>query len=99
MTIDKTARRVYSAEELHRLRSTFSQPKLRESIEKNDDRDAELVKGELPLNYLIQDRTSLHTRVYKFGALATHTPFLSPHIRHHHPLSFMKAFYTITDFA
>jgi hypothetical protein len=41
-TADKTARRVYSAEQLHRLRASFSAPKLREAIE---EQDAELVKG------------------------------------------------------
>lgn len=41
----RTNRRVYSAEELHRLRGTTSQPKLREAIEAHDGDDAELVKG------------------------------------------------------
>lgn len=45
MTGDKVSRRVYSAEELHRLRSSCSQPKLWEAIEKHDSEDAELVKG------------------------------------------------------
>ena len=45
MTNDKTTRRVYSAEELHRLRASCSQPKLREAIEEHDGEDAELVKG------------------------------------------------------
>lgn len=45
MTDDKTTRRVYSAEELHRLRSTCSQPRLHEAIEENEGEDAELVKG------------------------------------------------------
>jgi hypothetical protein len=44
-TADKTARRVYSAEQLHRLRASFSAPKLREAIEEHDGEDAELVKG------------------------------------------------------
>jgi len=44
-TGDKTARRVYSAEQLHRLRASFSAPKLREAIEEHDGEDAELVKG------------------------------------------------------
>lgn len=43
--VSKSARRVYSAEELHRLRSAQSQPKLQESIEERDGEDAELVKG------------------------------------------------------
>lgn len=46
MTLDKTTRRVYSAEKLYRLRGTCSQPKLREAIEEHDGEDAELVKGE-----------------------------------------------------
>lgn len=46
-SMDKSTRRVYSAEELHRLRGASSQPKLRESIEKHDSEDAELVKGML----------------------------------------------------
>lgn len=41
----KTTRRVYSAEELHRLRGTQSKPNLGESIEEHDGEDAELVKG------------------------------------------------------
>lgn len=45
MTAPKSTRRVYSAEELHRLRNTISAPKLREAIEENDGEDAELVKG------------------------------------------------------
>ena len=44
-TADKTARRVYSAEQLHRLRASFSAPRLREAIEEHDGEDAELVKG------------------------------------------------------
>jgi len=41
----KPTRRVYSAEELYRLRDTTSQPRLREAIEEHDGDDAELVKG------------------------------------------------------
>lgn len=44
-TASKTARRVYSAEELHRLRGSSSAPKLSEAIEEHDGEDAELVKG------------------------------------------------------
>ncbi|KAK0944224.1 hypothetical protein LTR29_004356 [Friedmanniomyces endolithicus] len=40
----KPTRRVYSAEELYRLRDTTSQPRLREAIEEHDGDDAELVK-------------------------------------------------------
>jgi hypothetical protein len=40
-----TARRVYSAQELHHLRDSSSQPKLREAIEQHDVGDAEVVKG------------------------------------------------------
>lgn len=40
-----TSRRVYSAEELHRLRGSQSQPKLHEAIEEHDSEDAEIVKG------------------------------------------------------
>jgi hypothetical protein len=45
MTNKKVTRRVYSAEELQRLRAQCSQPKLREAIEELDGEDAELVKG------------------------------------------------------
>jgi hypothetical protein len=45
MTTEKSNRRVYSAEELQRLRVSCSQPKLREAIEELDGDDAELVKG------------------------------------------------------
>lgn len=47
MASEKSTRRVYSAEMLHRLRSTASQPTLhlKEAIEENDDGDAELIKG------------------------------------------------------
>ena len=45
MTSNKTTRRVYSADELHRLRASCSQPKLHEAIEERDGEDAELVKG------------------------------------------------------
>lgn len=44
---NKTTRRVYSAEELHRLRTSCSQPKLQEAIEERDGEDAELVKGKV----------------------------------------------------
>jgi hypothetical protein len=40
-----TARRVYSAQELRRLRDSSSEPKLREAIEQHDGVDAEVVKG------------------------------------------------------
>ena len=46
-TADRTTRRVYSAEQLHKLRGSFSAPKLREAIEEHDREDAELVKGTL----------------------------------------------------
>lgn len=46
-TAEKTARRVYSAEQLHRLRASSSAPKLHEAIEEHDGEDAELVKGTL----------------------------------------------------
>ncbi|KAF1821579.1 uncharacterized protein K489DRAFT_432530 [Dissoconium aciculare CBS 342.82] len=39
-----TARRVYSAQELHRLRDSSSQPRLHEAIEQHDGEDAEIVK-------------------------------------------------------
>ncbi|KAI5362667.1 hypothetical protein Slin14017_G063480 [Septoria linicola] len=44
-TAIRGTRRVYSAEELHRLRNTQSQPKLSESIEEHESEDADLVKG------------------------------------------------------
>lgn len=43
--VARSTRRVYSAEELHRLRNTQSQPKLSEAIEEHGSEDAELVKG------------------------------------------------------
>lgn len=46
-TTDRTTRRVYSTEQLHKLRGSFSAPKLREAIEEHDREDAELVKGSL----------------------------------------------------
>lgn len=45
MTEPKGTRRVYSADQLQRLRASCSQPKLREAIEQLDGEDAELVKG------------------------------------------------------
>lgn len=45
MTIALSSRRVYSAEQLHRLRGTQSQPKLHEAIEEHGREDAEIVKG------------------------------------------------------
>ncbi|KAF2482871.1 hypothetical protein BDY17DRAFT_136638 [Neohortaea acidophila] len=44
MAGEQVTRRVYSAEQLYRLRVSCSQPKLREAIEDNDGEDAELVK-------------------------------------------------------
>lgn len=51
MTATKVTRKVYSAEELHRLRGSQSQPKLHEAIEERDAEDAEIVKGE-PMVFL-----------------------------------------------
>ena len=48
MATNKPPRRVYSAEQLQRLRASCSQPKLREAIEELDGEDAELVKGMRP---------------------------------------------------
>jgi hypothetical protein len=48
-TAERTTRRVYSAEQLHKLRASFSAPKLREAIEEHDHEDAELVKGTSPV--------------------------------------------------
>lgn len=45
MAAGHTTRRVYSAEQLHSLRDTKSQPLLSEAIEEHDGVDAELVKG------------------------------------------------------
>ncbi|KAK4574486.1 hypothetical protein LTR86_001327 [Recurvomyces mirabilis] len=42
------ARRVYSAEQLHRFRSASSQPRLHEAIEEHDVEDAELIKDISP---------------------------------------------------
>ena len=50
MTGEQVTRRVYSAEELHRLRASCSQPKLHEAIEEHDSDDAELVKGKVCLS-------------------------------------------------
>ncbi|CAK4031431.1 Hypothetical predicted protein [Lecanosticta acicola] len=44
MTGLKVTRKVYSAEELHRLRGSQSQPKLHEAIEEHEGEDAEIVK-------------------------------------------------------
>jgi hypothetical protein len=59
-TADKTARRVYSAEQLHRLRASFSAPKLREAIEEHDGEDAELVKGVSSSRYITRLLLLLH---------------------------------------
>lgn len=48
--VSRRTRRVYSAEELHRLRNTQSQPKLSEAIEEHESEDAELVKGMVDTN-------------------------------------------------
>ncbi|KAK4494169.1 hypothetical protein PRZ48_014467 [Zasmidium cellare] len=53
MTPPKVTRKVYSAEELHRLRGTQSQPKLREAIEEKDGEDADIVK-EVNLRWIEQ---------------------------------------------
>lgn len=45
MGSEQVTRRVYSAEQLHRLRVSCSQPKLSEAIEEHDGDDAELIKG------------------------------------------------------
>lgn len=45
----KQTRKVYSAEQLHRLRGTVSTPRLNESIDEHDGEDAELVKGKFAL--------------------------------------------------
>lgn len=45
MTAVQSTRRVYSAEELHRLRSTASQARLKDLLEDKDEDDAALVKG------------------------------------------------------
>ena len=58
-TADRTTRRVYPAEQLHRLRGSFSAPKLREAIEEHDGEDAELVKGTLLQLSLFRLRASL----------------------------------------
>ncbi|KAK3117574.1 hypothetical protein LTR53_000899 [Teratosphaeriaceae sp. CCFEE 6253] len=50
--VTKPSRHVYSAEELHRLRDTKSQPKLCEAIEEHDGDDAELVKATLSVAQL-----------------------------------------------
>ena len=52
-TGEKVTRRVYSAEELHRLRGSCSQPKLHEAIEEHDGDDAELVKGKSFANHAL----------------------------------------------
>lgn len=72
MTATKVTRKVYSAEELHRLRGSQSQPKLHEAIEERDGEDAEIVKGE-PTIDLSQRVAALPTI-----ALQTATRF-SPH--------------------
>lgn len=60
-TTDRTTRRVYSAEQLHKLRGSCSAPKLREAIEEHEREDAELVKGtSLPSLPLPPASTPLH---------------------------------------
>ncbi|KAF2208962.1 hypothetical protein CERZMDRAFT_87355 [Cercospora zeae-maydis SCOH1-5] len=64
-TAPKSTRRVYSAEELHRLRNTQSQPKLSEAIEEHEGEDAELIKAHLarvrpPKTALALARASSH---------------------------------------
>nr|POE72287.1 37s ribosomal protein s19, mitochondrial [Quercus suber] len=43
--IQRQTRRVYSTDQLHRLRGTVSTPKLNESIEEHDGNEADLIKG------------------------------------------------------
>ena len=81
MTADKVTRRVYSSEELHRLRGTCSQPKLREAIEEHEGEDAELVKGIVSLSCTI-DIICKQT----FG------PSTTPHNKHSFLLSLLALY-------
>ena len=65
----KPTRRVYSAEELHRLRDTTSQPRLREAIEEHDGDDAELVKGTSAPTSLFNDLPRLSIDTSALAAL------------------------------
>jgi hypothetical protein len=57
-----TARRVYSAQELHRLRDSSSQPRLHEAIEQHDGEDAEIVKGTFDTEYKHTYTKAVHHR-------------------------------------
>ncbi|EME40635.1 hypothetical protein DOTSEDRAFT_27263 [Dothistroma septosporum NZE10] len=63
MTRVKSTRRVYSAEELHRLRGSQSQPKLKEAIEEKDGEDAEIVK-----EHVLRGSRSFAARSYRSRA-------------------------------
>ena len=95
---EKTTRRVYSAEELQRLRVSCSQPKLREAIEELDGEDAELVKG-IICHSCTPELTHKHQRValaapFNFQVISNHTwtiiptPPRSPHLRHNEWIAF-----------
>ncbi|KAK4617772.1 hypothetical protein CLAFUR4_12162 [Fulvia fulva] len=60
MTGSKTTRKVYSAEQLHRLRGSQSQPKLQEAIEAKDSEDAEIVK-----EHVLRGSRSFAARSYR----------------------------------
>lgn len=84
VTATRSTRRVYSAEQLHRLRNTQSQPKLSEAIEQHESEDAELVKGMIALERHLPRCTdpSLHASHRPSGRLVgvrfrTHSYFLS----------------------
>ena len=79
MTGEQLTRRVYSAEELHRLRTSCSQPKLHEAIEEHDSEDAELVKGKVCLSALSTSfrehtKTCLGTNLARSAAIEIHSP-------------------------
>ncbi|EMC91900.1 hypothetical protein BAUCODRAFT_309568 [Baudoinia panamericana UAMH 10762] len=62
---NRATRRVYSLEELHRLRGTVSQPRLREAMEEHDGEDAELVK-----EHVLRGSKSFAARSWKSRASA-----------------------------
>ncbi|KAK5696679.1 hypothetical protein LTR97_007983 [Elasticomyces elasticus] len=71
--VSRPTRRVYSAEELHRLRGTTSQPKLCEAIEEHDGDDAELVK-----EHVLRGSKSFAARSWrsrKSASTSLHVPF------------------------
>jgi len=84
--LPKTARRVYSTEELHRLRESSSAPRLSEAIEEHEGEDAELIKGEQNVTFHAPVPQVVHA-LQPNGPLGIHkrdidTPPTRPHSHH-----------------